>query len=167
VPRFTYDETTTAATASGLLNLGFDAAFDDIEAQDVRLDALEADDPAWTTLTLASGWEIATSRQGPAHRVTPGGSVQFRSFAVQRTSGLAMSPGVGYTIGTLAAGLRPAVIVPAPGTIGIAGTLGSCEWRIGTDGNVQVIPLIAGGTMASGGGVGNSAAASWLEWTPA
>lgn len=113
-------------------------------------------DPAWVALTLASGWAAATDTRPAYHRATVN-TKQLTSAQLVRTgSGLAVSAGTWYTVGTLPAASRPDAIVSGAGVIGIAGNLGPCGWRVLPTGEVQFTPYMAGGTIATSGGVQNS-----------
>ncbi|MFD4957153.1 DUF859 family phage minor structural protein [Microbacterium sp. NPDC058389] len=109
----------------------------------------------WTALPLASGWAVESGFTAPMYRVM-GGQIEITPTILVRTSTLAVAAGTLYTVATLPTGSRPSAGVGSAGAIGVAGTLGACQWRINTTGTLQFSPYVASGTIATGGGVQNS-----------
>jgi len=145
---------TATTSRSGLVELATDA-----EAQ-AGSDTTRAVTPAnlgsgWATLTLASGWATESGFMNVQYRLQ-GGVLEISGSILIRTSALAVAAGTLYTIGTLPSGFRPSAGVGDAGAIGVAGTLGACQWRINTSGTIQFSPYVASGTIAIGGGVQNS-----------
>lgn len=113
-----------------------------------------------TSVELASGW-VSDAAYYPALRVrTMGdGTALLQGPVINRSgSSLAISAGVAYTIATLPVGFRPALIVNVACTAGVDSVLGPGLMRINPSGVVQYVHYFATGTMATGGGVGNSIA---------
>lgn len=108
------------------------------------------------TLTPASGW----STTYPMRYWITDGLLEILPFELTRSSALTVNAGGTYTVGTIPAAYRPSVDRSAgSGTIGVAGNLGAARWMIdASTGALNFISLVANGSMASGGGTGNSVA---------
>lgn len=154
-----YAETDAEATASDLLNLGQASVSTAVGALRARAAVLEQPDSDFAAIPLASGW--AADGTGLLGYRLRNGSGQLSGARIKRTANLAVGVGVGYTVATLPAGGRPNRLIVGVGAIG---GLGPAAVLIGTDGNIQIVPLMAGGTITTAGGWGNSATLGPIEW---
>lgn len=129
-----------------------------------RLNVLE-NDPAQNLPTLG-GWSTVTDYE-PGRVQIRGKFVEHRPTLLARSATLAVAPGVPVTFAQLPVGYRPAQIVTAAGTIGVAGVLGAAVIQVWPDGAVRFISLVANGTMASGGGWGNHLMTAYFRYPAA
>lgn len=109
------------------------------------------------SLTLGANWATQSGYLAP--RITRiGDNVQITGTVFQRTGAtLAVSLGNFYTVATVPAGFRPLTADGVgAGAVGVAGNLGAAQWVAGPAGNLSFAPYVASGTIATGGGVGNS-----------
>ncbi|MFD6094540.1 hypothetical protein ACFWGN_20705 [Oerskovia sp. NPDC060338] len=118
------------------------------EQVDADVSALAA--TPWTTFPLTSGWAVVTG-YAPLRYRKVNGIVEISSTRLRRTTNATVNPAAGVVIANIPAGFRPALIEVSAGTIGVSGTLGACMLIIGTDGNLNVVSMVAGGTMTNGG----------------
>ncbi len=117
----------------------------------------EALDPAWTNLTLASGWAAEAGFTTLRYRVVAK-MLQVQGTKLARSgSTLAINAGAVYVVGTFP--VKPALSsVAAGGSLGVAGTLGSAGIYVDNNGQLIFQSMIVSGTMATGGGPGNHVA---------
>lgn len=124
---------------------------------------------AWSTadITLASDWTQTDtfSTRDMAVRLEGTMAVLTGGMLNRVNTGLAVSAGVGFDLLTLTTSYRPPTLTYlGAGTIGVAGTLGTCGMWINTSGVLQIIPLVANGTIATTGQFGNHVGLPTLRW---
>lgn len=110
----------------------------------------------WTALTLATDWAVDTGYPTLAVRNNGDGTVTMRGTRLVRTSSLAVSAGVGYTVATLTGAYIPTVRHNGTCAYGASGNLGSGPLLIGTTGDIQPVHWSTNSTITTAGGVGNS-----------
>jgi len=124
---------------------------------------------AWSTsaITLAAGWTQTDTHgtRDSAIRLEGDMAVLTGGMLNRTGSGLAVTAGAGFDLITVDTAYRPpSLTFIENGGIGVAGNLGCCGVWINASGVIQVIPLVASGTISTAGGFGNSVSLPTMRW---
>jgi hypothetical protein len=152
-----------AGTTPG--GLPFPTGGDFVVNGDNAIEALaRAIDPGWTALNLTADWiRVDATYRNPAYQYS-GGILTINGTLLRRLSTSTIAPGTWYAAAILPAEIRPILNeLGGVGTIGVAGQLGSAQWRLSTGGTLAFNPTTPSGTMATGGAQGNNLALPTMD----
>lgn len=124
----------------------------------------EALDPPWLALPLTADWlRVDSTVRNPAYRIIAGMLI-INGTTLRRLSASTITPGTWYSVSVVPVEARPILIeMGAAGTIGVAGQIGACQWRLSQTGILSFNSMGPSGTMATGGAHGNNVTLPTME----
>jgi hypothetical protein len=117
----------------------------------------EALDPVWQAMALTADWlRVDATYRNPAFRLSTG-VLSINGTTLRRVTASTITPGTWYAVCQFGVDIRPVLNEVGPaGTIGVAGNVGACQWRLSTTGILAFNSCVPAGTMATGGAQGNN-----------